>query len=557
MMNPRLFATFAVALYGTIFFAWLAVAWPVGFGSTGIENTGAVPIEDRRMPLLSANAEIADAPQPIAGRNTAIAKADVATATESVTGTAADTRAASDQTTSIAAPALPESLQMLPPESPTGQVAGASTPDPARNDGREAVSSIESAPQATAMGSTAVAKADGAMATESMTGTGTDTSAASDAPKSIVVAALPDSAQMPPNQPPPVQMATVATPDPVPDDTKAAVSSTDGAPQPIAMGNAVVASADVASTAESSGTATDTGAASDQPKSIVVAALPDAATTLPPESPPVQVASASTSDPMQKDAKEAVDSVEILDECFVVDPCIDRYLWALYQRTPKMDSIKEQERRKVTVKRKGKTVTVTRSFTKLVDEDFAWKDPKAAEQARMTMMDYVIGGMDRGFKLKLFHVLHAAEEAGLSPGITSAFRDDYRQSIASGLKAATDRSYHGGSFRGGYGHGLAADIVSVKGATRAQRWISTESFWKWIDEHGKEFGIGRPYLDRDPPHVAPIDGKEYADHHGGAKAQHAEADAKKRKRLAVRDDHGAAKTPKKRKVVEGAKSRTI
>jgi hypothetical protein len=52
-----------------------------------------------------------------------------------------------------------------------------------------------------------------------------------------------------------------------------------------------------------------------------------------------------------------------------------------------------------------------------------------------------------------------------------------------GLKAATDRSYHGGSFRGGYGHGLAADVVSVNGATRAQRSISTESLWKWIDAH--------------------------------------------------------------------------
>jgi len=145
----------------------------------------------------------------------------------------------------------------------------------------------------------------------------------------------------------------------------------------------------------------------------------------------------------------------------------------------------------LTVKKKGKTVTVTKSFIKLVDEDFAWKDPKAAEKAGMPMMDYVIGGMDQSFKLKLFHALRAAEQAGLSPGITSAFRDDYRQSIASGLKAATDRSYHGGSFRGGFGHGLAADAVSVKGATRAQRWISTESFWKWIDAHGKEFGIGR------------------------------------------------------------------
>jgi hypothetical protein len=162
--------------------------------------------------------------------------------------------------------------------------------------------------------------------------------------------------------------------------------------------------------------------------------------------------------------------------------------------------------------------------------------------------------MDRSFKLKLFHTLHAAEEAGLSPGITSAFRDDYRQSIASGLKAATDRSYHGGSFRGGYGHGLAADVVSVKGTTRVQRWISTESLWKWIDAHGKDFGIGRPYLDKDPPHVAPIDGKEYAAHHRGTKSQHAGLDMKRRKRLAVRDDHGVAKRPK---TVRSSKVRTI
>jgi hypothetical protein len=130
--------------------------------------------------------------------------------------------------------------------------------------------------------------------------------------------------------------------------------------------------------------------------------------------------------------------------------------------------------------------------------------------------------MDRSFKLKLFHTLHAAEQAGLSPGITSAFRDDYRQSITSGLKAATDRSYHGSSFRGGYGRGLAADVVSVKGGTRAQRWVATENLWKWIDAHDKEFGIGRPYLDKDPPHVAPIDGKEYAARRG-LKAQHAQS----------------------------------
>src|SRR6201999_1567679 len=234
------------------------------------------------------------------------------------------------------------------------------------------------------------------------------------------------------------------------------------------------------------------------------------------------------------DVNEAVSSIEILDECLVAEICIDRYLWAIYQRTPKEDTIKVREQSKVTVKKKRKTVTVTRSFTKLVDEDFTWKDPKAAEKAGRPMMDYVIGGMDRGFRLKLFHTLRAAEEAGLSPGITSAFRDDYRQSIATGLKAASDRSYHGGSFRGGYGHGLAADVVSVKGETEAERCMSTDALWKWIDAHGKEFGIGRPYLDRDPPHLAPIAGKEYAAHHHEPKAQHAESNIKRRNRLAAR-----------------------
>src|SRR6266849_3771327 len=326
------------------------------------------------------------------------------------------------------------------------------------------------------------------------------------------------------------------------------------APQATAMGNAAVASAEVATTAEPvTETATDTTAASDKPESIVVAALPDSSQMLP-ETPPLPVTTASTPDPVPNDAKEAVDSVEILDECLVAEICIDRYLWALYQRTPKMDTIKVHERRKVTVKKKGKTVTVTKSFTKLVDQDFTWKDPKAAEKAGMPMMDYVIGGMDRSFKLKLFHTLRAAEEAGLSPGITSAFRDNYRQSIASGLKAATDRSYHGGSFRGGYGHGLAADAVSVKGGTKAQRWISTENLWKWIDAHGKEFGIGRPYLDRDPPHLAPIDGKEYAAHRGGTKAQQAGSDIKKPNRLAVRDDRSVAKRPR---TARSSKVRTI
>jgi hypothetical protein len=381
MMNPRRFPTVGAALCGTVVLAsWIGGSLAV-LSSASFENAGAVPIEERSTPALTASAERVDAPQASAESNTAVAKADVATAAEPVKGMATDTTAS-----------------------------------------------------------------------------------------------------------------------------------------------------------------TDTTAASDESESIIWAALPEPSQMRPPETPPVQVALANTSDPVADDAKEAVSTIETVDECLVADICIDRYLWQLYQRTPKEDTIKGHESRKVTVTKRGKTVTVTRSFVTLVPEDFAWKDPKAAEKAGLPMMDYVIGGMDRSFKLKLYYTLRAAEQAGLSPGITSAFRDDYRQSIASGLKAATDRSYHGGSFRGGYGHGLAADVVSVKGGTQSERWTATENLWKWIDAHGKEFGIGRPYLDRDPPHLAPVDGMEYAAHRGGTKAQHAESDAKKRTRLAVRDPHSVSRT---------------
>jgi hypothetical protein len=293
--------------------------------------------------------------------------------------------------------------------------------------------------------------------------------------------------------------------------------------------------------------------------------FPDPSQTLAPETRPVQIATVSVDDVVHgdfngvvsdeslpdashalvletpADGKEAVTSTETLDECLAREVCVDEYLWSVYQRAPKQDTVKMVERMKVIIKVGGKPRTIIKEFTTLVDEDFTWKDPKAAEKAGMSLMEYVIGGMDRDFKLKLYHALRAMDDAGLSPGITSAFRDNYRQSLASGLKAATDRSYHGGSSHGGYGHGLAADLVSVKGETRAERLVSSESLWKWIDAHGDDFGIGRPYLDKDPPHVAPIDGKEYADHRRPANTQHARTDIRKRNLVAVRNDHSFAK----------------
>ena len=263
--------------------------------------------------------------------------------------------------------------------------------------------------------------------------------------------------------------------------------------------------------------------ASEPAASVQALATPEIETAPPaaamPEQETVQPstpAPANTNDNQTFDAA-AVDAatVEVDDECLVLEICVDRYLWTLYERAPKEDTISNETTQQVTIKRKGKLVTRTKTITTRVDEDFAWKDAKAADKAGMTTETYVIGGMDTDFKLRLFYMLHAAEKAGLSPGITSGFRDDYRQSIASGLKAADNRSYHGGSLRGGYGHGLAADIVSIEGATRAERLASTHILWKWLDAHGSEFGIGRPYLDRDPPHVGPIDGEEYAKHRLG------------------------------------------
>jgi len=209
-----------------------------------------------------------------------------------------------------------------------------------------------------------------------------------------------------------------------------------------------------------------------------------------------------------------VSPLEASDECVLTEECIDQYLWSVYERAPKVDTIKVEERIKVKLEKDGKSRTVTKTVAKLVNEDFTWKDPDAAEKAGMSVSQYVIGGMDRGFKVRLYNLFRALDDAGLAPGMTSGFRDDYRQSIASGSKAEINRSYHGGSLRGGYGHGLAADVVSIKGETRSERGSSSERMWKWIDTHGKKFGIGRPYLDKDPPHIAPVDGKEYADKRG-------------------------------------------
>ena len=120
-MNPRRSATVA-ALCGTIVLAGWIVAWLAGFGSAGIENTGAVPVKDRRAPSLTADVELAVAPQATAMGNAAVANTDVATAAESATGMATGKMVASYEPESIVEAALPDPSQM-PADLPPVQVA--------------------------------------------------------------------------------------------------------------------------------------------------------------------------------------------------------------------------------------------------------------------------------------------------------------------------------------------------------------------------------------------------------------------------------------------------
>ena len=347
----------------------------------------------------------------------------------------------------------------------------------------------------------------------------------------------------------PVALASAGTPDPVQKDVEASALSFEvpemesllaALPDPQEMLTPVaIASAGTPDPVQQD---IETSAAPLEVAENVGSASSDSLEMQPRATPPVRLVSLfRPATPEDDDLKPAVRVVETPNECLVAEICIDDYLWSFYERTPKVDTNKVTVRIKTTVRKKGKTRTVTKAFTKYVAADFTWKDPIAAQRVGMSLKDYVIGGMDRRFKLKLYHALRAADDAGLMPGITSAFRDDYRQAIASGNKAASDSSFHGGSRRGGYGYGLAADLVSVRGATRMQRWASTVELWKWIDAREKELGIGRPYLDRDPPHVGPIDGKEFAAKRGGARARLAASVTSKRQPIAVDRDPGAAK----------------
>jgi hypothetical protein len=550
-MNPRRVAALA-ALCGTVALESWPAAGLLGFGSLPIENAGA-SMEPKPIPATSATAGAAriGAAQPAKGIDV-VSGADVA----------------------IAGAALAVPAPAPPPETRSEQIASI-TLDAGSPRSENAAASIDASPATSAT-------AGGGPVGETQPAKGEDDVSAANA--AVAGAASPAPAAMPAPETSPVQVAsadpeagslrsenaaasieasvaTSATPGPAspgpapvppPETSSVQVASADpeaGLPR---SENAAASIEVVPATSATAGVEPDVAAPAVKGERSVSAAegatagaASPAAAPVPQPETSVQVASANPADLLPGDTEVAVRPAETPDPCLgAAETCIDQYLWSVYQRAPKVDTIKVSERIKVTVKKKGKTRTVTKTVTRLADEDFTWKDPKAAEKTGMPLMDYVIGGMDRSFRLKLYHALRALDDAGLAPGITSGFRDNYRQSLASGNKAASDSSYHGGSRRGGYGHGLAADLVSVRGETRAQRCSSSEILWKWIDAHGPEFGIARPYLDRDAPHVGPIDGQEYADKRGRARAKLAELDTKRRHRSAASEHHSRAKRQK-------------
>jgi hypothetical protein len=178
---------------------------------------------------------------------------------------------------------------------------------------------------------------------------------------------------------------------------------------------------------------------------------------------------------------------------------VKEYLWSVYQRS--------------------KTKTDSHG-------DFTWKDGAAAARAGMPLEEYVIGGMDADFREQLFAMGHAMDAAKIDWTILSGFRDDYRQSLAAGLKARVDNSFHGGSAAtGGYGHGCAADLASSDG-------LSNDKVWSWLDRFGLQFGLSRAIRKIDPPHVLP------------SKGWHESAAKLRNERLGIRPEPAMAAAPK-------------
>lgn len=177
----------------------------------------------------------------------------------------------------------------------------------------------------------------------------------------------------------------------------------------------------------------------------------------------------------------ALNLANVLGLCTMQD-AIDSYLYARYLETPKVDS----------------------------SGSFEGKDAQAAARAGRTLEQETIEGMRRDLRVRLYNLIRAGDAEGIYIGITSGYRSDWRQSLTAGkAKNAPGHSFHGGSLVGGWGHGQAADLVALAPTRELQKKENLRA-WAFIDRVGPTFGLGRPFGDRDAPHVAPLWSREFA-----------------------------------------------
>ena len=83
-----------------------------------------------------------------------------------------------------------------------------------------------------------------------------------------------------------------------------------------------------------------------------------------PESLPVQIAALTPLDELHHDAKEEPNDIKTVEECLTSELCIDQYLWSLYQRARKVDTIKVVEQKKASVLKKAKLRTIIQKIVK-------------------------------------------------------------------------------------------------------------------------------------------------------------------------------------------------
>ena len=180
--------------------------------------------------------------------------------------------------------------------------------------------------------------------------------------------------------------------------------------------------------------------------------------------------------------------------------CVDRYhLVTLYERTRegRCRSRCADRTEGARLRRSGKTRTVvTKAITKVVDEDFAWKDPKGGGTGRdVDRMDYVIGGMDREFQGDARITRFARSTMpGLMPGYNERIPRRLSASRSpAGLKAAKRPVLSRRQ--------LPRRLWPRAGGRHRERkgrdaWAATafelKSCGNGLDAHGEEYGVRAP-----------------------------------------------------------------